>query len=429
VKKDVSYPFLLVCIVISLFLRPCLSEQTRTLAIQGGRIQTVRRGIIENGTLLIKSRKIVSIGKNIQIPRDSVIIKASGLYVLPGFIDAFSNIGTAEVGSVDQDYDEATSPLTPQLRIIDGINPENRFVRSARKSGITMTLCVPGEDNLLSGQSALIHLKGKTVSDMIISFPAGMHGNFGEGPLLRYGQKGVYPATRMGEVALIRKTLIETQTYLEKIQTYHKNLAAYEKKAERSESALEGPPLPVPTDFKLEALVPVLKGSVPLVVSADRMSDILSAIRIADEFHIPVVLSHGAEAHRVAERLATRNIPVILGPLADMNSRLENANASYENAFLLRKAGVHIAFQTGFFNHYADLLDQARIAVSYGLPYEEALDALTYSPARIFGVQDRFGSLEEGKVADVLIFEGDPIRTPAKLKMVIIDGEIVEDFF
>lgn len=428
-KKNIFYPFLPVFVVFSLFLRPCLSEQTRTLAIQDGRIHTVSRGIIENGTLLIESGKIVSIGKNIKIPGDSVIIKANGLNVLPGFIDAFSNIGTAEVGSVDQDYDEATSPLTPQLRIIDGINPENRFVRSARKSGITMTLCVPGEDNLLSGQSALIHLRGKTVSDMIVSFPAGMHGNFGEAPILRYGQKGVYPATRMGEVALIRKTLIDTQTYLEKIQTYHKNLAAYERKAARSESALEDPPVPVPTDFKLEALVPVLKGSVPLVVSADRMSDILSTIRIADEFHVPIVLSHGAEAHRVAERLASRNIPVILGPLADMHSRLENSNTKYENAFLLHKAGVQIAFQTGFFNHYADLLNQARIAVSYGLPYEEALNALTYSPARIFGVHDRFGSLEEGKVADVLIFEGDPIRTPAKLKMVVIDGEIVEDFF
>jgi imidazolonepropionase-like amidohydrolase len=159
------------------------------------------------------------------------------------------------------------------------------------------------------------------------------------------------------------------------------------------------------------------------------MSDILSAIRIADEFHVPIVLSHGAEAHRVADRLASRNIPVILGPLADMNSRLENSKTSYENAFLLHKAGVQIAFQTGFFKHYADLLNQARIAVSYGLPHEEALNALTYSPARIFGIQDRFGSVEEGKVADVLIFDGDPIRSPAKLKMVIIDGEIVEDLF
>jgi len=418
--------------IVNLFIILCtisLFPQNGTLVIRGGKFITISQGVIEDGILIIQDRKISAIGRNIPIPQNARIIDASKYIIVPGLIDAFTNLGTAEIESIDQDYDEATSPLTPQLRIIDAINPENPFISLARKSGITSALCAPGEGNLLSGQSALIHLKGNTLEEMVIKFPVGLHGSLGEVPKLRYGQKGQYPTTRMGEIALLRKTLIEAEEYLEKIIDYEKKLESYRKKEKERKASPEEKPLSPPTNFKLQSLVPVIEGKLPLIVRANRMDDILSALRIAEEFQLNIILNHGAEAYRVADKLASKNIPVLVGPFAENRQRLETKKALYENAYLLHKAGVKIAFQTGSHKHFADLLYQAELAVSHGLPYDEALKALTYYPAQIFGVEDKIGTLEKGKIADIVIFDGEPLRSLSRAKMVIIEGSIVENAF
>ena len=183
-------------------------ERSEILAITQGKLLTVTKGVIEQGTILIQNGNITAIGNDIPVPDGARIIKAEGLLVVPGFVDAFTNLGAADIEKENQDFDEATAPITPHLRIIDAIDPNNRFIALARKTGVTSVLSAPGEGNLLSGQSALIHLHGKTVKDMLISFPVAVNGSMGEMPKLRYGQKGRYPSTRMGIAALLRgKTL------------------------------------------------------------------------------------------------------------------------------------------------------------------------------------------------------------------------------
>lgn len=166
-----------------------------------------------------------------------------------------------------------------------------------------------------------------------------------------------------------------------------------------------------------------------LIVRANRLDDILTALRIAEEFRLKIIINHGAEAYKVADKLASKNIPVLVGPVASYFQRLETRSAMYENVLHLHKAGVKIAFQTGSVQNISDLLYQAELAVTYGLPYEEAIKALTLYPAQIFGVEDKLGSLEKGKIADVVIFEGDPLNRLSRVRMVIINGKILEKLF
>ena len=331
-------------------------------------------------------------------------VDIKGKYVVPGFVDAFTNLGAADIEKENQDFDEATAPITPHLRIIDAIDPNNRFIALARKTGVTSVLSAPGEGNLLSGQSALIHLHGKTVKDMLISFPVAVNGSMGEMPKLRYGQKGRYPSTRMGIAALLRQTLINANNYQAKL-------------------SLSDPP---PVDFSMQALGPVLKKEIPLMLRANRRDDILTLLRIADEYQLKIILNHGAEAYRLADKLAARKIPVIVGPIFSYYQKEETSRAQLENPALLHKAGVKIAFQTGSIRNFGDLIYQAQTAIKHGLPYQEALKALTINPAEIFGIGDQIGSLEKGKTADIVLFRGDPLGTTSQVVMVIIKGEIVE---
>ncbi|MBN1223447.1 MAG: amidohydrolase family protein [Candidatus Aminicenantes bacterium] len=423
--------------ILLLFCFVGLSADEDVLAFRAGRIITVTQGTIDNGILLVKGGKIAGIGQNIAIPQGAKVIDAAKYTILPGLIDSFTNLGTTEIESLGSDFDEATSPVTPHLRIVDAINPENSFISIARRSGVTVALTAPGEGNLLSGQSALICLSGDTVEDMVLKVPVAVHGNLGELPKLRYGAKQQMPSTRMGAAALLRQTLIDAREYGNKVLAYEKKLADYRsgKKGDKNEGEeekgkqdkeKEAAPTPPPRDFKLEPLLPVLKGEMCLIVRANRLDDILTALRIADEFRLKIVLNHGAEAYKIADELAVKNIPVLVGPLADYYQRIETQGALFENVVKLHKAGVKVAFQTGSVQNVSDLLYQAEKAVSYGLPYDEALKALTLYPAQIFGVDDSIGSLENGKAANLVVFEGEPLKRLSRVKMVVIKGKAFE---
>ena len=399
-------------------------EKSSTILIRNGTIFTVTKGVIKSGSILIKNGKIFEVGKDISVPEDAEVIDASGCVVFPGFIDSHTNLGAAEIGSLDGDEDEGTSPLTPHLRIIDAINPINSFIPLARKTGITAALTAPGQGNLLSGQSALIRLTGQNIEALVLKFPVGIHGSIGETPKLRFGKKGVLPSTRMGAAALLRQTLVDSQEYLSKILEYEKKIA--DKKNNDKEVAERSQALP-PIDFMLDSLLPVIKGELPLIITANRKDDLLTAIRIKDEFKIRLVINQGADAYKVRDRLASENIPVLIGPQTVSPTTFETSGAVPEAAFLMQKEGVKIAFQTGGGKHFGDLLSQARLAIAHELDIEDALRALTINPAEIFGVSDFIGSLEKGKLADIVIFEGNPLlSTEAKLRVVIIGGTIVE---
>jgi imidazolonepropionase-like amidohydrolase len=397
------------------------------IAIRGGTLVTITNGNITNGILLIEGGKITAIGKDINIPEKAQIIDAGNYTILPGFIDSFTNLGAVETEGIEEtrEYDEATSPITPHLKIIDGINSESSLFPAAIRTGVTTVLCAPGEGNLLSGQSALLQLVGDSVDEMVLKFPVGIHGSLGEPPKLRYGKKNINPSTRMGEAALLRQTLIDTQDYAEKIESYKEKLKDYAKKGKEGKAEADKKPVPPPTDFKLQSLIPVIKRELPLILRANRYDDILTALRIAEEFKLQLILNQGADAYKTAKKLAVRNIPVILGQIPPYRSTQETMSALYENAALLHKAGVKIAFQTGSAHNLGSLLQQASLSVSHGLPYQVALKALTINPAQIFGLEKELGSLEKGKRADIVIFDGDPLNSLSHIKMVIIEGQIV----
>ncbi len=397
------------------------------LALRAAKIVTVTGGIIDGGTVLIRDGLIAGVGKGLAIPAGAKVIDIPGGWIFPGFVDALTDLGAGDRPALGKDSDEATSPLTPQLRIIDAIDPGNAFVARARMTGMTAALVAPALGNLLSGQSALVRLEGNDVAGMTVKFPVAMHGSLGEPPKMRYGAKSQAPQTRMGSAALLRQTLWDVRNYIAIAEAHEKKLRGYEKKAAEGKSDPGERPAPPAANSKMDALVPVIKGELPLVLNANRMDDILTALRIAGEFGLKLILSGGAEAYRVKEELAERKIPVLLRP--DDAARLteETGRATYENASALFKAGILVAFQTGSTAGLGDLLPQARTAVAHGLPWEEAIKAVTVHPARIFGVLDRLGSLEKGKFADLAVFDGNPFLTAARAKIVVIGGKIVAD--
>jgi imidazolonepropionase-like amidohydrolase len=397
----------LLALCLLLLLIP-FSLRSETVVIQNAKIFSSEDGSFFPGSILIRDGIIAKIGKRIRAPKDSFCIDAEEYFVLPGFIDAFTNIGTADVIGNESDYDEATSPVLPHLRILDALNPDNRFIPLARKCGTTAALSAPGEGNLLSGQSALIQLSGNSAEALILKFPVAVHANLGEPPKQRYGSRNVYPSTRMGQAALLRQTLIDVREYARKQENSKEDSS--EKKA--------------PKDIKLEALVPVLKGELPLIVRADRYDDIHTALRIAEEFNLKIILNQAAEAYRLAARLAAKNIPVLLGPVSNAYQREETLRSNPKNPVLLHEAGVRIAFQTGSISNFADLLYQAQTAVQNGLPPAEALKALTLYPAQIFGLDKRLGSIRRGKRADLVVFDKNPLDRGSKVLLVLINGRI-----
>jgi imidazolonepropionase-like amidohydrolase len=411
--KKLTFLWLLIC---GLGLSAGLKAGEETIALKGGRVFTAGGGVIDGATVLIERGKIAAVAKNLAVPKGARIIDASAYSIFPGFIDSFTNLGAAEIETIGRDYDEATSPLTPQLRIIDSLNPQNEFISSARKMGITTALSAPGTGNLLSGQSAVIHLAGETATEMVIRFPAAVHASLGEEPKMRYGKRQAQPMTRMGEAALLRQTLVDAQEYLGQLQSYEKKLAKPEEKPAKPEAS-----------FMLQSLLPIIRGELPLIILANRLDDILTALRIAEEFKLKIILNGGSDAYKIKDRLAAGKIPVLLRPQAAYKLTVETGNALFENAALLQKAGVKIAFQTGSINHLGDLLAEARQAIEYGLPWQEALKALTINAAEILGVADQTGSIEKGKSADLVVFEGNPLTSAAKLKAVIIGGQVVEN--
>jgi imidazolonepropionase-like amidohydrolase len=389
------------------------------IVIRGRTIFTATRGTIENGMIVIRGGRILAIGKSLVIPEGARIIDASKDFVFPGFIDSGTNLGLIEFETVEKDSDETTSPVTPELRVIDAFDPENRLIPDARNQGTTSVLVAPGRGNLLSGRSALIHLEGGDVSRMIVKFPAAVHGSLGDIFKLRPDKKKVYPYTRMGAAALLRQTLSDARYGLDQLLFFEK------KEKEDKRDAPEGAAMPSVSPT-LRALFPVLKREMPLVITANRLDDILTALRIAGEFDVRLVINEGSDAYRARDQLAAMKVPVILRSRAAFRLTLETDKAVYENAALLQKAGVKIAFQTGSIQDLGDLLPQARLAVRYGVSPDDALKALTINPAEIFGAEGEVGSLETGKAADIVIFSGNPMVSPARLKTVIINGKIIE---
>ena len=388
------------------------------LVVRGGKVFTVTHGVLENGMVLIRDGVIQEVGIGLPIPAGARVVGTAEDVVLPGFIDAGTNLGTVEWDSVEEDYDEASLIVSPHLRIIDAFNPESRFIRRAWDQGISCALVSPGRGNLLAGQSAFLHLGGGDIAEMSVKVPAAVHGTLGDVFKPRTKPTHAYPYTRMGAAALLRQTLIDAQDYQERLLEARK----------RKDAAKDNPKGRAKPDVQaaLEALVPVITGETPLVMTANRRDDILTALRIAREFKIRLIISEGAEAWRDAKTLASLGIPVILRPKTADRLTLETAKARPENAAILQKAGVKIAFQSGSVQSLGDLLPLAHDAIRHGLDPAAALRALSLNAAEIFGIADRVGSLDKGKWADLVVFSGDPLGSVAEVKTVILKGRVAK---
>ncbi|MCI0618466.1 amidohydrolase family protein [bacterium] len=393
-----------------------LSAADETIAIINAKIYTMAGAPIENGILILKGGKIVDIGTGIQTPAGASVIDASGKTVFPGFIDSNCRVGLEEVNQVKATVDdsEATDPVTPQLSVIDAFYPDSKTIGVTRSNGITAGIVAPAYENVFTGMSAVVEFSGNRLDQIVLKSPSALHVTLGEAPKATYGKRNKIPSTRMGTAAILRETFQKAKEYDQKWKDQSKPKSD-EKKGKESKE--------LERNLKSEAVLQVLQGKIPLVVSAHRVDDILTAIRIADEFGISnLVISHGTEAYKISMILAQKKIPVLVGPVTTQPDRMETLGALYENAAMLQKAGVLIAIQTNDAHNVRNLPYEAGIAVANGLPYEEALKAITVNPARIFKVDQEIGTLVKGKRANLIIANGDPLEPKTAIERVFIGG-------
>ena len=381
------------------------------VAITGGRIVPITGAEIETGTILIENGTIAQVGDSVTVPDGAEVVDAAGSWVLPGFIDAHAHVGVSEEaeGWAGQDTNEMTDPVTAHVRAIDAINPAELGFRDAIGGGVLAVNVNPGSGNPIGGQTVALKCWGRTVDEMALRQPSGMKSALGENPKRVYGDQKKTPSTRLGTAAVIRGAFVEAANYLRRI--------------EAEEAKPEAERKPVDRNLKLEALGKVLQREIPWRQHCHRADDIATAMRIADEFGYELVIDHGTEAHLLADILAARNIPVIIGPLFTSRSKVELRNRSLANPGKLARAGVTIAITT---DHPVVpinfLIHQASLAVKDGLDRETALRALTINPARIAGVDDRIGSIEPGKDADLVIWSGDPLDVLSRATRAFIGG-------
>lgn len=384
------------------------------ICIQNARILPMEGQEIACGYVLVQKGRITALGPMDQIamPADALVLDAAGGCVTPGLIDAHSHLGLYEdsLGFEGADVNEDTDPVTPHLRAIDGINPMERAFRESLEAGVTAVVVSPGSANPIGGQLAAVRTWGRRVDDMILKAPAGMKFAFGENPKSVYHDKDEAPVTRMATAALIRENL-------RKVQEYH---ARKQRAAEHEEDELPD------FDAKLEALEPLLDGSLPAHIHAHRADDMFTALRICREFGVVPVLVHGTEGHLVADLLAGEQVPVISGPFMTDRSKPELRHLTESSPGLLAAAGVPVAITTDHPELPVKYLRlAAAVAVQAGMEEDEALRAITISGARIAGIADRTGSIVRGKDADLVVWSGHPFDFRSCVRAVVCAGQLV----
>ncbi|HKL13324.1 MAG TPA: amidohydrolase [Halanaerobiales bacterium] len=381
------------------------------ILIKDAQILSMADNDYQKGSILIKEGKIVKISENIEIKDDYEVVDAKGKIVMPGVIDAHTHLGIDEdgVGWEGQDYNEMTDPITPQMRAIDAVNPEDFGIKEALENGVTTIMTGPGSANVVGGESIVIKTKGKTIDEMVLKNPAGIKAAFGENPKRVYNEQNKLPTTRMGIAAIMRENLMKAEDYLAK-----------KEKAQKEDE-------PFDRDIKMESMIRIIKKELPLKLHAHRADDIMTAIRVAKEFDINMTLEHCTEGHKVADEIAEANIPAVVGPSMTGRVKVELSDLSFKTAGVLAKAGVKVALMS---DHPVIPTKNAPIyaalAAKAGLDKDEALKAITINPAEILGVDDRVGSIEEGKDADLIIFTGHPLDISSEINKVLINGEIVK---
>jgi imidazolonepropionase-like amidohydrolase len=385
-----------------------------TFLLRGATVHPVTSPAIPNASLLVRDGKIAEIGAKIAVSRGLRVIDVKGLHVYPGLIDSASSLGLTEISSVRETVDVSEiGDFNPQLRALIAVNPASEHIPVTRANGITAAVTMPG-GGIISGQAALIHLDGWTWQEMQLMAPVSLLLQF---PAVQTGPDGSAPRSRRIPYPEARKNyekrLRDLKEFLEQSRRYQKAKAA-------GGAGFE-------PDLKFEAMLPVLERKLPVVIRAARERALRAAIKFGEEEKLKIVIAGAAEAWKVAAELKAGKIPLILGPTLSLPLEEDDP---YDRTFTmpaeLHKAGVTFAFGSFSASFARNLPYQAAAAVAFGLPYEEGLKALTINAARIWGVGDRIGSIETGKLADLIVTDGDPLETRTQVRHMFINGRPVE---
>lgn len=393
---------------------PAIKGRPTRLAVYAGRIHTVgKEGTIADAVVLIEDGKIKFVGlrAGFKLPADTPVLTAA--VVTPGLIDAHSVVPLSGKSNVraDQDQDELSDPNAADLRVLDSFNPNEPLLEFLRENGVTVVHAVPGRANVIAGQSGIFCTQGRTVEQMTVRFPAGLLVNLGEVPKASYPNR--QPTTRMGTAALVRAALAQSQS------NARKRAAAKDEEKQP------------PRNLKLEALELALDRKVPVLFSANRADDISTALRLAKEFNLTAQVHLATEGYLLADLLAAEKVPVVVHPpMQRVGANLETYNSQLANAAVLADHKVPLAIGTGFEGYVPKtrvLRPEAAIAMTNGLGFDRTLRAITLDAARILKIDDRFGSLEVGKAADLVLYDGDPFEHATHVTHTLIDGRVVFD--
>ena len=409
--------------ILSLFLlagialsRPAVSSPP--ILIKGGTVITVTKGTLENGDVLLEDGKIAEVGADLQAPDNAIIINATGKFIMPGIIDAHSHIGVYAWPDVpaNDDGNEATNPITPEVRAQDSFNAEDPAIKLAIAGGVTTIQSLPGSANLIGGQTFVLKLKpGKTAEQMRINgAPRGMKMALGENPKMVYGERNEMPSTRMGNYAMIRTWFAKARDYTEKWERFEKK---------KTDPKYEPPA----RDLKLESLAQILKGEYLVHVHCYTKDEMLRMMAVADEFGFKIrSFEHTLEGYKIADTLAARGIAACTW--TDWwGFKVEAFDGIPQSPGLMAAKGVRVVFHSDSGDQIQRLWLDAAKAVRYGMDRQKAFEALTINPAWVLGLDDRIGSIEKGKDADIAIFSGHPFNIYSLVEMTIVDGEIVFD--
>ncbi len=400
-----------------------------SVAIRGGKLLTISHGVIENGVVVIENGKITAVGaaNQVRIPGNARVIDATGMTVYPGLIDSETQLGLTEI-SADQmtnDLVETSEEIMPHMSVADAFHAESELIPVSRINGVTNAIVAPASRDTLPGQDSFIQLDGHDRDDMILVRDIAMPLNFTGDQRRNGGGRGAdggvkYPSTRMGMAAQLRQTFIDAQDYMQKWVEYQKSPAADKKDSKDSKD--KKPNSPPKRDLKFEALIPYLQGKKPVVLTAEESSDLKVAMQLAREFNLKVILGKVTHAQSMLDEIAASKLPVVVGSIYETPRNGERYDTVFRLPAELQKRGVRIAFASYDSHQVRNLPYAAGYAVAYGLPYDEALRAITLTPAEIWGVADQLGSLDVGKTGNVVIANGDPLDVKTDVKQVFIAG-------
>ncbi|MCE5192857.1 MAG: amidohydrolase [Candidatus Cryosericum sp.] len=377
------------------------------IVIQGGTILSVTDGVIEGGSVLLgDDGKIADVFMNhTEVPGASVV-DARGKYVVPGFVDAHTHLGICnlEVGEIGEDENEMSNPSTPACRALDAVYVWDSGFGDALSGGVTTVFTGPGSGNVIGGQSITMKTAGASIEEMVLQNPAGLKTASGENPKRVYKAKNQLPTTRMGTAKVLREALSKAQDYKER----------------------RAGPEPPAVDLDMEVLCRVLSREIPLRTHSHRADDMMTMVRIRDEFNIRMVIEHGTDSTRIRHELAEAGIAVITGPLLDVSPKVETASSSFATPHLLHEAGVLAAIMT---DHPVIPIESLRLeaaiaAYEGGAGEQEALEFITINPARILGLEERIGSIVKGKDADVVIWSGHPFKASSIAEKTFVNGKL-----